>query len=118
MKPDAGRDMKARLRADLAAAMKQRRSDEARVIRGLVAALDNAEAPSMEIDRKAAERHRFDEGSAEIERLSLSPAQVRAVLVAEMRERERAAAGMDRLDRPDRAEALRAEMQLVRRDIE
>lgn len=44
---------------------------------------------------------------------SPDPAQVRAVLVEEMQERERAATEMNRVDRPDRADALHAETLLV-----
>jgi hypothetical protein len=57
------------------------------LVRGLVAAIDNAEAPRLPAGRKAADQHRFHDGSAEVERLSLNAAQVRAVLVAEMQER-------------------------------
>jgi uncharacterized protein YqeY len=117
MTPDAGHDMKARLRADLRTAMKEGRTNEAKLIRGLVAAIDNSEAPPLPAGQKAADQHRFHDGSAEIERLSLNPAQVRAVLVAEMQEREHAAAEMRRVDRADRADALHAETLLVKRYI-
>ncbi|MET3793629.1 hypothetical protein [Aquamicrobium terrae] len=115
---DAAHSMKIRLRADLRSAMKEGRTTEARVIRALVAAIDNAEAPPLRADQQATDLHRFRDGSAEIERLSLTPAQVRAVLVAEMQERERAATEMKRVGRSDRADALHAEMQLVGTYIE
>jgi len=51
MSQDAGGEMKVRLRADLRAAMKDRRAVEAKVIRALIAALDNAEAPSEHAGR-------------------------------------------------------------------
>ncbi|MCJ1902794.1 hypothetical protein MR829_20825 [Paracoccus versutus] len=110
---DAGHDMKARMRADLRAAMKEGRGGDARLIRTLIAALDNAEAPPARSGSGAAEQHRFLSGSAEIERLSLDADRVRAILLAEIEEREQAAAEMDRLDRPDRAEAIRAEVRLA-----
>lgn len=44
---DAAPAMKTRLRADLRAAMKAGRASEARLIRALVAAIDNAEAPPL-----------------------------------------------------------------------
>ena len=118
MTGDAAHAMKIRLRADLRAAMKEGRSDEARLIRALVAAIDNAEAPPLRAGQRATDQHRFYDGSAEVERLSLNSAQVRAVLVAEMQERERAAAEMNRVHRSDRANALHAETLLVRRYIE
>lgn len=115
MPEDAGRDMKERLRADLRAAIKNGRTVEVKVLRALVAALDNAEALPAEGGRTAPVHHRFHTGSAEVERLLLSSADVRGVLLAEIDERERAAEGMDRLKRTDRAEALRAEALLARR---
>ncbi len=114
---DAGRDMKSRMRADLRAAMKERRTHETRLIRALVAAIDNAEAPPLQGGRAAVKQHQFAEGSAEIERISLSPAQVRVVLLEEARERERAADELDSLARQDQADALRAEALLARRYI-
>ncbi|MGI6850999.1 hypothetical protein [Mesorhizobium sp. 1B3] len=52
MVSDAGHDMKARLRADLSAAMKERRTDEARLIRALVAAAETGpEAEASRSDR-------------------------------------------------------------------
>ena len=118
MTHDAGHAMKARIRADLRAAMKEGRTSEARLLRALVAALDNAEAPPLRADKRATDQHRFREGSAEIERLYLGPAEVRAVLLAEIEERERAAAQMRHLAKPDRAETLSAEALLARRYIE
>lgn len=118
MMGNAAHAMKTRLRADLRAAMKDRRTSEAKLIRALVAAIDNAEAPPLRAGQQATDQHRFHDGSAEVERLSMTPTQVRAVLVAEMQERERAAAEMSRVGRPDRADALHAETLLVRRYIE
>lgn len=118
MRDDAGHGMKARLRADLRAAMKEGRASEARLIRTLVAAIDNAEAPPLQAGQRPSIQHRFRDGSAEVARLSLNPAQVRAVLVAEIEERERAAAEMKRLERPDCADALHAEAFIAKRYIE
>ncbi|MDH7795509.1 MULTISPECIES: GatB/YqeY domain-containing protein [unclassified Beijerinckia] len=114
----AGHDMKIRLRADLRAAMKDRRADEAKLIRTLVAAIDNAEAPPLRADERAADQHRFNDGTAEVERLSLGRAQVQAILMTEIQERERAAAEMDHLERTDRADALRAEVMIAKRYVE
>lgn len=111
---DAGRDTKARLRADLHTAMKDRRTIDVKVIRSLVAAIDNAEAPTIQAGRTAPARH----GSAEVERLLLSRSQVRHLLLAEIHEREQAATELERLDEMDRAEVLRAEARLAKRYIE
>lgn len=115
---DAGREMKSRLRTDLREAMKGGRAIEAALIRALAAAIDNAEAPPLEGDRKASDQHRFHDGSAEIDRLHLDSDTVRRVLAAEVQERETAATEMARLGRPDRAEALRAEALLARRYLD
>ena len=110
--------MKGRLRADLRTAMKERRAVEAKVIRALIAAIDNAEAPPAREERTALTRHDFRSGSAEIERLLLSGAQVHGVIVADIQERERAAAEMVRLGMMDRAEALRAEAVIAKRYVD
>lgn len=115
MAEDAGGEAKARLRADLLAAMKERRTVDAKVLRTLVAAIDNAEAPEAHPREKAMTHHQFHSGSAEVERLLLTRSRVRDVLLAEVRERERAAAETERLQETGRAEALRAEALLARR---
>ncbi|MBK1866781.1 GatB/YqeY domain-containing protein [Taklimakanibacter albus] len=112
---DAAEAMKTRLRADLRAAMKDRRSGEADVLRSLVSAIDNAEAPPTQKEEIMSSLHRFRSGSAEVERLLLDGAQVRQVLLAEIQERELAAAEFDRLEKTVRAAALRAEVAIVRR---
>lgn len=112
---DAAETMKARLRADLRAAMKDKRSGEAKIIRSLVAAIDNAEAPPTQKEETAPTLHRFHSGSAEVERLRLDGAQVRQALLAEIDERELAAAELERLGKTDRAAALRAEVLIAMR---
>jgi len=118
MSDDAGRDMKARLRADLRTAMKDRRSIEAKVIRALIAAIDNAEAPPAHEGQTARAHHHFHSGSAEIERLLLSGARVHDLIVADIHERERAAAEMERLGMMDRADALRAEAAIAKHYVD
>jgi uncharacterized protein len=114
---DAAATMKDRLRADLRAAMKDKRSGEAKVIRSLVAAIDNAEAPPTQKEETGPTLHRFRSGSAEVERLRLDSAQVRQVLLVEIRERELAAAELERLEKTDRAAVLRAEILIAKRYI-
>lgn len=114
----AGSNMKAWLRVDLRATIKEGRTAEARVIRALLAAIDNAEAPPAQTGQTALVQHLFNSGSAEVERLLLSESQVRDVLLAEIHERECAAAEYDCLQMTDRAEVLRAEALLAKRYIE
>jgi uncharacterized protein YqeY len=110
--------MKARLRTDLRTAMKDRRTIEAKVIRALIAAIDNAEAPPAHEGQTALVHHQFRSGSAEIERLLLSGTRVRGVIAEDIQERERAAAEMERLGMMDRAEVLRAEAVIAKRYID
>lgn len=114
---DAAATMKDRLRADLRAAMKDRRPSEAKVIRSLVSAIDNAEAPPTQKEETGSTLHRLRSGSAEVERLRLDSAQVRQVLLVEIRERELAAAELERLGKTDRAAALCAEVLIAKRYI-
>lgn len=116
MPVDAASDMKARLRVDLRAAIKEWRTMEAKVIRALIAAIDNAEAPPLQAGT-ALVHHLFRSGSAEVGRLLLSESQVHDVLLAEIHERERAVVELERLGKMDRAETLRAEAVLAKRYI-
>lgn len=110
---DAGQAMKARLRADLREAMKAGHTDDAGLIRTLIAAIDNAEAPKLPEAHSASDQHRFGDGSAEVSRLVLSHDAVRSVLMAELREREETAAEMTRRKRLEHADALRAEALVI-----
>ena len=107
--------LKARMRDDRRAARKQGRTDEVKHIRALVAAIDNAEAPPLDADRKAADQHRFKEGTAEIDRLALGHVQLQVILAAEISEREHAADEMIRIERADRAAALRTGAAMAKR---
>lgn len=115
---DAGKKMKALMRADLSVALKERRADEAKVVRTLIAAIDNAEAPPLPAGHAASVTIRFESGAAEVERLCLSRSHLRRLLRTEIEEREQAAAALDHLNRADRATALRAEALVVRRYLD
>jgi uncharacterized protein len=115
MPEDAGNEMKVRLRADLRAAMKERRAAEAKLIRALLAAIDNAEALPARAGPVSLDRHDFRSGSAEVQRRLLDGARVTEILAVEIRERERAIAELESLGVKERAEALRAEILLARR---
>ena len=118
MQDDAASELKIRLRADLLLAMKARNTPEARVIRSLVAALDNAEAPAVSRNQPASIQHQFGSGTAEVQRLRLGMSQVRDIVRAELYERERAAAEFERLGIPDRAAELREEAFVVGRYLD
>lgn len=112
---DAAAEVKARLREDLRTAMKSGRTLEVRVIRALVAALDNAEAPPAARPSGAYTQHRFDSGSAEVERLLLAADRVQCVLSAEIDEREHSATDLEQRGAAERAAELREEVLVVRR---
>lgn len=117
MSGNSGTEAKSRLRADLVAAMKLGQKREAGVIRGLIAAIDNAEAAPARAE-PASQVHDFRSGSAEVPRLGLGQDQVREVILREIDERERAAAEFAGLGDAQRAEALHAEAAVAKRYLD
>ncbi len=111
---NAGEAMKATLRADLKLAMKEKRSDEVKVLRALITALDNAEAPEVTARPMAVEQM-GGLGSAEVQRLALDADRVWAILRAQQAEREAAAAELDRVGRGELADVSRAEAAVIQR---
>lgn len=106
--------LKDRLRADLKLALKASRKAEMSVLRTLLAAIDNAEAPP-----RTDAQLRYDPDSAsEVDRVELSQEQLDGVLAAECDAREEAAAQLDRHGQSDRADALRAEVATIRRYLD
>lgn len=112
---DPARAMKDRLRSDLKLALAARHRAEAAVVRALIAAIDNHEAPPLP-DRHAAQSG--CSGPTEVARLSLDAETVRAILLEEIAERESAAARIESAGAADRAKALRAEVLLIRRYLD
>ncbi len=104
--------LKERLRADLMAAMRERRSGEVAVIRTLIAAIDNAEAVPTE---DLAERLRMREAIGEVARRELDAPALDAVLAKEIGAREAAADDYARKGRDDDAVRLRGEAVFVAR---
>lgn len=108
--------LRQRLRADLRAAMKDGRRGEVKVLRALVSAIDQAEAPPAEAGPYVA--HDFRSGSAETARLDLDAAALRAVIAREIAEREQAGAQFEELGMAEKAEAVRAEADVARRYLD
>lgn len=106
--------LKARLRQDLKAAMQARQSTDAKLLRVILAAIDNAEALPV-VARPQTQATRFTDGSAEAPRRDLSSHELGQVLEAEIAARLAAAEHYDRLARPEEATRLRAETEIVRR---
>jgi uncharacterized protein len=112
---DHAEAMKLRLRADLKLAMQARRTPEVQLLRCILAAIDNAQAPAVGDLHDTYVERIFGDGSAEVPRLALSHSEVESVLSAEIAERRVAADEMMRLGNPARAQVLRLEAELVER---
>jgi uncharacterized protein YqeY len=108
-------DLKQRLRADLKAAMQARNTDEIRLLRALIAALDNAEAVPDQSRRGMEGQRAFGDASGEVPRRKLDQAAVDALLAAEVADRLEAAADFERHGRQSDAGRLREEAALVSR---
>ncbi|HYD24387.1 MAG TPA: GatB/YqeY domain-containing protein [Croceibacterium sp.] len=105
--------LKARLRADLKAAMQAKASGDVRVLRVLIAALDNAEAVAGAPDRHVPRA--FGDPAGEVARLDLDPDAISRLLAAEIDARRAAAADYERHGRHAEAASLREEIARVER---
>jgi hypothetical protein len=115
MSGNAAESLKNRLRTDLRAAMVGKRKAEISLLRALLAAIDNAEAPAQSAEQVKAGMRSFGEGTAEVGRLTLMPEQLAALLAREIASRELAAAEMASHGQTDRAQLLRDEAALAKR---
>jgi uncharacterized protein YqeY len=107
--------LKQRLRADLKAAMQVRASDEVRLIRTLIAALDNAEAvPGGGLVDKYV-RRRLGDPSGEVARLELDEESIDGLLTSEIEGRLAAAADYERHGKTEEAAQLRNEAGAIER---
>ena len=104
---------KARLRADLKAAMQARATDEVRLLRTLIAALDNAEAVSGAPDKYVPRA--FGDPSGEVPRLVLDDEAVSRLLASEIESRLAAADDYERHGEAEQARRLRDEAGLIDR---
>jgi uncharacterized protein YqeY len=105
--------LKKRLRADLAAAMREKRGVATAALRALLAAIDNAEAVPVPEGAQRYVSHAFGGGSNEVPRRNLSHTDLEAVIARELAERRDAAAELERLAQHGRAQTLRAEAEIV-----
>jgi uncharacterized protein YqeY len=106
---------KDRLRRDLKAAMQARAADEVRVLRTLIAALDNAEAVPVEDPQDKYVRRAFGDPSGEVARQVLDRDAVEVVLKSEIEARLAAATGYDTHEQREQASRLRGEAALIER---
>ncbi|MBO9517685.1 MAG: GatB/YqeY domain-containing protein [Porphyrobacter sp.] len=106
-------ELKQVMRTDLKAAMQAKASEEARLLRTLIAALDNAEAvPGLQDNTGS---RAFGDPSGEVARLDLDYSATQALLAKEVQERLSAAQEYEGLGREDQATRLRGEAQLITR---
>ena len=105
--------MKQRLRADLGGALRDKDRPLATVLRGLIARLDNAEAPPLDPEAPGYSERRSGDPDVEVRRRELSAAEVEALLRRERDERLAGSAELVRLGRADAARALVEEAQLI-----
>ena len=108
----AAETLKARLRADIKAAMQARRPGDTKLLRVILAAVDNAEAVPVKAGPQT-RAARFDEGSADATRRTLSASDLDSLLDVEIASRLSAALDYERLGRADEAERLRGEAEVV-----
>lgn len=106
--------LRATMRADLGVAMKARNS---RAISALRTAIDNAESVDSTAATAPASAHiagaTIGLGTAEVPRRSLSPAQVHAILRAQIDDRSAEADRYETLGQIEAAEGLRGEAQII-----
>ena len=116
--------MRAELRKDLTAALKARDHVAIGALRSALAAIDNAEAVSVDspIDNPIGNTHvakaALGLGAAEVERRHLTEADVRAIIQNEIQERLLAAEQYNKLGRTDLVERLRDEVEVLNRYVE
>lgn len=108
--------LRRRLRNALVAAMKERDRVAVTALRSTLAAIDNAEAvdtTAVASGSLTIESSPVGIGVAEAERRALSDEDIAQIVRSEVADREAAALEYDRAGRPERAEALRAEAQVL-----
>lgn len=109
--------LRATMRADLGVAMKARNSRAISALRTAIAAIDNAESVDSTAATAPASTHiagaTIGLGTAEVPRRSLSPAQVHAILRAQIDDRSAEADRYETLGQIEAAEGLRGEAQIV-----
>jgi uncharacterized protein YqeY len=107
--------LQSRLRADLKTAMRERAATEMRVLRALLAAIDNAQAVPVGDRHDTYVPHAFGDAGVEIARLDLSADALEALLQRERQERIGTAEQMTALGQSDRARGLQEESAIVGR---
>jgi len=111
-------ELAARLRADLKAAMRGRRVAEVKVLRGLIAAIDDAQAVPVGNLHETYVVRAFGDPSVEVPRRDLGAEELRQLLESESRARLAAAEGYRAAGHHVRAEELTAAAKIVDRYLD
>lgn len=103
------------LKADLRTAMRERNAAEVTTLRGLISAIDNAQAVPVGDKHDTYVFHAFGDSAVEVPRRGLSQDDIRQLVEAEIRARNDAEADYRRLGRDDKAQELTDEAQILSR---
>ncbi|MDP9143207.1 MAG: GatB/YqeY domain-containing protein [Actinomycetota bacterium] len=109
--------MRDRMRSDLTRAMKARDQIQVSVLRSGLAAIDNAEAVEI-TDKSDVTIGDVTIGYGDVARRSLTGQQIANVLQDEIGERQVSVIEYERIGRPDLAETLRREIEILRSYLE
>ena len=128
-RPEATEDIRVRMRRGLVDAMKARDQQAVAALRSTLARIDNAEvvdADGLDADGLDAEPALYSGeghpavaggvlgvGAADVDRRVLTPEEMAAIVRDDVEEREIAAEVLVRVGRPDQAERLRAQAELL-----
>ncbi|WP_336814482.1 GatB/YqeY domain-containing protein [Bosea sp. MMO-172] len=115
MTTDESQNFLAMLKTDLRAAMRERKAAEMTTLRGLISAIDNAQAVPVSDKHDTYVFHAFGDSAVEVPRRALGHDDIRALVEAEIRARNDAAADYRRLGRDDKAQELTGEVQILSR---
>jgi uncharacterized protein YqeY len=115
MTTDESQSFLATLKADLRTAMRERKAAEVTTLRGLISAIDNAQAVPVGDKHDTYVFHAFGDSAVEAPRRALSQDDLRALVEAEIRARNDAAEDYRRLERGDKAQKLTEEAQILGR---
>lgn len=118
MTTDESQSFLAMLKADLRTAMRERKAAAVTTLRGLISAIDNAQAVPVGDRHDTYVFHAFGDSAVEVPRRALSRDDIREVVEAEIRIRNDAAADYRRLGRDDKAQELTDEVEILSRYLD
>ena len=115
MTTDESQGFLAMLKADLRIAMRDRKTAEVTTLRGLISAIDNAQAVPVGDRHDKYVFHAFGDSAGEVPRQAVSGDDIRELIEAEIRAQNDAAEDYRRLGRADKAQELAEEAQILGR---